>query len=520
MKRWGPYLALVGLLLFCTVFSGCAAKDEAGKSAAAGSTLRYASADYTTINPILNTHDELPDLIFSGLMTYDGAGRPIPELAESYAFDSATLTYTFKLRQGVKWHDGAPFGAADVKFTLDTLTQSKTLAASITDNYKEIAAVTTPDEYTVVIRLSEPNAAMLDYLTIGILPQHLLEGKDLMTDAFNQHPVGTGRYQFVGWDRGQSITVAKNAAYYGKAPSIEQIVFKIVPDENAKALQMKAGELDLAWLNAQNTESFRGDKAYKVYDFTTADYRAIAPNFNAPFWQENRALIGILGYALDKEAIVKSVLTGQGGVAYSPIQLNPIYNNPAVQRYAYDPVKFKQTVEALGWVMGADGIYEKGGKKLSFSVDVRDYEKERVDIANVASQQFKAVGVEMTVHIMSKLDWSKLESFLVGQAAPFDPDNGTYTLFGTGASGNYTGYSNAQVDRYLRAARHSFDENERKAAYFAFQEAWAEDPAYIMVGYLHGNYVATPRLHGLSTERVLGHHATGVMWNVQEWTLE
>jgi len=501
-------------------FAGCGSNPQTSSPKGVdNSTLAFASGDYTTINPILNTHDELPDIIFSGLMKYDAKGNPVTDLAESYTYDANTLTYIFKLRQGVKWHDGAAFHADDVKFTLDTLTQSKTLAASITDNYKEISSVTTPDENTVVIRLSKPNAAMLNYLTIGILPRHLLEGKDIMTDSFNQHPIGTGRYKFVSWEVGQSVIVEKNTDYYDKIPQIDKIVFKIVPDENARALQMKSGDLDIAWLNAQNTEGFRGDKNYQVFDFKTADYRAISPNFAVPFWQNNKELVGILGYALDKEAIVKSTLGGRGVSAYGPLQLNAEYNNPNVRHYDYDPEKFRQAVEALGWIKGADGIYEKDGQKLSFGVDVRENEEERIDIANVAAQQFRAAGVDMKVNIIQKLNWKTLESFLIGEAAPFDPDNGTYDLFATGASGNYTHYSNAEVDKYLQAARMDVDPAARKDAYDKFQEVLAKEPAYIMIAYLEGNYVAVPRLKGPSTERVLGHHAVGVMWNIEDWTL-
>ncbi|SDE13953.1 ABC transporter substrate-binding protein [Sporomusa acidovorans] len=516
-KKW---IILITTVLVCLGLTGCGSGKPASQQATAGSVLNFASGDYTTINPVLNSHDELPDIIFSGLMKYDASGQPVPDLAESCNFDQGTLTYTFKLRQGVTWHDGQPFTADDVKFTLDLLTQSKTLEASITDNYKEISAVTVLDANTVQVKLSKPNAAMLDYLTIGILPKHLLAGKDIMTDPFNQHPIGTGRYKFAGWEVGQSITVVKNEAYYDKVPAIDKIIFKIVPDENARAMQVKSGELDLAWLNAQNTQGFRNDKNFKVYDFVTADYRAIAPNYQKPFWRENRELIPILGYALDKEAIVKSLLTGQGCVAYSPIQRNKIYNNPEIDTFNYNPETFKQQVEALGWKKGPDGIYEKNGQRLSFSVDVREFEKERIDIANIAAQQFKAVGVEMKVNIVQKLNWNTLESFLIGQAAPFDPDNGTYAFFATGASGNYTHYTNPVMDEYLIKARESLEQSARKAAYNKFQEEWAKDPAYIMLAYLDGNFVATPKLSGISTERILGHHAVGVMWNVQDWTLE
>lgn len=507
-------LLLVFLCSIC-LFAGCSQENNSDKN-----TLRYASSDYTTINPILNTHDELPDVIFSGLMTYDADGNPIPELAESYTYDENTYTYTFKLRPNVKWHDGKDFSAEDVKFTLDVLTKDKTLAASITDNYKDISDIKVIDNNTISITLKQPNAAMLDYLTVGILPKHLLEGKDIMTDSFNQNPIGTGRYKFVSWEPGQNIIVAKNENYYKNVPKIDKIIFKIVPDENARALQVKSGELDLAWLNAQNTDKFRDDKNFAVYDFTTADYRAIAPNFKDEFWQKNANLMSVLGYALDKQAIINATMNGQGEIAYSPIQLNPVFNNPNVNHYDYNPALFAQKMQELGWQKGADGIYEKNGERLSFSVDVRENEEERIDTANIASQQFKAAGVEMKVNIVQKLDWNSLESFLIGQAAPFDPDNGTYVLFVTDASGNYTHYSNPKVDQDLKLAREEINTNDRKIAYDNFQQAWAQDPAYIMIAYLKGNYVATPKLKGLSTKRVLGHHAVGVMWNVEDWSLE
>ncbi len=516
-NAWKSVCTAVMAAAVCLALAGCGG----GSSSAPGEkVLTYASPDYTTINSLLNTHDELPNIIFSGLMTYDAKGNPVPDLAESYTFDPATLTYTFHLRNGVKWHDGQPFTSGDVKFTLDTLTHNTELEAAITDNYKEIQSVETPDDNTVVITLSKPNSAMLNYLTIGILPRHLLEGKDIMTDTFNQHPVGTGRYEFVSWDKGQSIIVKKNPDFYGKKPHIDQIIFKIIPDENAKAAQVKSGGVDLAWLNAQNAETFRNDPNVSVYDFKTADYRAIAPNFHAPFWQKHSELIPILGYALDKQAIINSVLNGQGEVAYSPLQINEAYNNPRVAHREYDPERFKQEVEALGWRRGADGIYEKDGEKLSFSVDTREYEEERVDIAKIAASQFKQAGVDMQVHIVPKLDWKSLECFLVGQAAPFDPDNGTYDLFYTGASGNYTYYSNPAVDEALAAARSSYDPAVRKAAYDRFQEAWADTPAYIMVAYLDGNYVGNKKVTGLSTERILGHHAVGVMWNIEDWDIQ
>lgn len=286
-------------------------------------TLVYAGENEDTINPLLNNHQELPTIIFSGLMKYDAKGQPVPELAESFTYDKGTHTYAFKLRDGVKWHDGKPLTVEDILFTYEALTKDKTLASSITSNYEDIKSITAPDAQTVVFTLSKPNAAMLDNFTIGILPKHLFAGKDINTAPANQHPVGTGRYKFVEWDTaGGMIILEKNKDYYGKVPNIDRIVYKTVAVESTKALMLQSGEADLAWLNAKYADTFRGKDGYKNIDFATADYRSAAMDFHTDFWKRNGDSIGVLNYALNKDAIAKSVLNGQGFPAFSPIQMN------------------------------------------------------------------------------------------------------------------------------------------------------------------------------------------------------
>ena len=232
----------------------------------------YARENESTINPLLNNHDELPDLIFSGLMKYGGSGKPVCNLAESFAYDPGTCTYTFRLRSGVRWHDGEPFDARDVVYTYRELTQDETLSASIRSNFQDITSVEAPDEHTVVITLSRYNAAILGYFTIGILPRHLLEGEDLNTTAFNQHPVGTGRFRFAEWDMtGGMILLERNEDYYDKIPNIERVVYKTVAVESTKAIMLQSGETDLAWLNANYAARFDGMKGFLSWVFTTAD---------------------------------------------------------------------------------------------------------------------------------------------------------------------------------------------------------------------------------------------------------
>ncbi len=521
LKKSITCLTVIILLIgTCLSLTGCSQKSVTTSTSNLSNTLVYAGENTDTINPVVTGQSELVGIIFSGLMKYDAKDAPVVDLAQSYTYDDSTLTYTFKLRQGVAWHDGNPFTAADVVFTYDELTKDKTLSSSILSDYKDIASVKAKDENTVEITLSQYNAAMLNYFTIGILPKHLLAGKDLTTDSFNQNPVGTGRYKFVAWDKaGGTITLARNEQYYDKVPNIEKIVYKTVAVESTKALMLESGEADLAWLNAKYAEKFRNKPGFTNHDFKTADYRAVSMDFRSDFWKKNRDSIGVLNYAIDKEAVVKSVLNNQGAIAYSPIQLNAFGGNKDADIYKYDLNKFAEEMKKLGWVKGDDGIYERNGQKFHFKIQVRDYEEERVDIANIVSRQLKDAGVEMEIVLVTKFDWSgPYNGFLAGYAVEFDPD-GSYKQFVTDGSSNTMKYSNATVDNLLTQARHTQDTQARKDLYGKFELEYAKDPASVLIAYLDGNYVGISGLQGLNTARVLGHHAVGVMWNIEEWSL-
>lgn len=482
--------------------------------------LVYAGENESTINPLLNNHEELPTIVFSGLMKYDGTGQPVPDLAESCVYDKSARTYTFQLREGVKWHDGTPFSAEDVVFTYTALTSDKTLASSITSNYQDIASIATPDPRTVVITLTQANAAMPGNFTIGILPRHLFEGRDINTAPANQKPVGTGRFKFTDWDTaGGMITLDRNTDYYGKVPSLERIVYKTVAVESTKALMLQAGEADLAWLNARYADSFRGKAGFRNIDFKTADYRSASMDFGSDFWKRNGDSVGVLNFALDKNAIVQSVLNGHGVPAFSPIQLNAFGGNKAADIYPHDLNAFAEAMHKLGWKKGKDGIYARNGERFSFTIQVRDYEEERVDIANVMARQLKKAGVEMKIALVTRFDWKAgYNGFLAGFAVEFDPD-GIYRDFVTRASGNTMNYSNKEVDELLKKARATEDPALRKELYGQFEEVYARHPGHLLAAYLDGNYVSIEGLKGLDTSRVLGHHAVGVMWNIEDWTL-
>ena len=511
-------MALLLALLLCVGLAACD-KGEIPVSGGREGTpvLTYGSGDYTAINPALYEHGEINLLLFAGLTAHNEKNEVIPDVAEKWEYDKGSHTYTFTLRQDVYFHDGVQLTSRDVKFTLEAI-MNPANASENASNYEEITSISTPDAFTVAITMAAPNVAMLDYLCMGILPAHLLEGKDLATDPFNQNPVGAGPYRLSGWDMGQSITLVRHEAYHRGAPKIESIVFKIVEDTHARALQLKSGELQLAQVTPEDAALFDSQE-FAVREMDTADYRGILYNLNSDFFGKYRELPGILSYAIDRKAIVEAVLEGRGEEAYSPLQKGP-YCNPQMERFSYDPQKAQQLLEQAGWSKGADGFYQKDGQRLQFVIHNGQGDQVRIDMSNICAQQLREIGADVSVQVDAQVDWAHQDAYLIGWGSPFDPDDHTYKVFGTGKAANYSGYSNAQVDALLKAARETEEREERKALYQAFQEALAADPPYTFLAYVDAVYVATPALKGISEDTVLGHHGVGIFWNVASWELQ
>lgn len=517
VKIWGICIFTMAILLTaCGTASDT--KDFADADGSEPSTLVYGSRDYTRINPAMDEHGEINALLFNGLTAHNGNNEVVPCLAKSWEFDGETNTYTFHLEEHVTWHDGEAFTAEDVKFTIEAIKDPQN-GSENAPNYEDVQEIKVLDDYTIAFRLAAPNVAFLDYMTMAVLPEHLLEGEDMQEAAFFRNPVGTGPYKLKRWDVGQAITLEKNQDYFQGEAQIDRIVFKIVPDDHTRALQMESGELDLALLTPKDAQSFAEKEAYRCYHMKTSDYRGIMFNFQHAYWQENKDLIPAVCYALDRQAMVDAVLLGQGEVAYGPLQRNR-YHYEGMERYAYDPAKTRELLEAAGCTMGSDGFYVRDGQTVGFVLSVGAGDQVRADLAQAAAQQLREAGIDCTVEIPVQVDWEGQMAYLIGWGSPFDADDHTYKVFGTGKGANYSGYSNKQVDRYLTKARQSDDPSVRAEAYARFQTELAKDPAFAFLCYVDADYVADAAVQGISADTVLGHHGVGIFWNVADWTLE
>lgn len=535
-KRMGKAAALLmAVTMVCGMLAGCgsngsekapetakaqteAGAAESGEAREGGGTIVYGSNDYTRINPAMDEHGEINVLIFDGLTDHDGNNEVVPRLAKSWDYDEENFTYTFHLEEGVKWHDGEPFTADDVKFTIEAIMDPANESENA-PNYEDVESITVIDDHTIEFKLSAPNVAFLDYMTMAILPKHLLEGENMQESDFFRAPVGTGPFKLAKWDEGQQIVLEKNEDYFAGPAKIDSVIFKIVSDDNAKALQLKSGELNLAQVTPKDAVTFEGDDAYNVYTMSTSDYRGILYNFRNEYWQENADLIPAINYCIDRQAIIDAVLLGHGQIAYGPLQKNK-YNCEDVEKYDFNLDKAAEAFTAAGCEKDDEGYWTRDGKRIGFTIDATPSDQVRIDMAQIAAQQLKEAGLDVRAEVPAEgIDWGGQECCIIGWGSPFDADDHTYKVFGTDKGANYNGYSNEKVDAYLKAARETTDENERMTQYALFQKELAKTPAFTFFCYIDAMYVGAKNISGIDQNMVLGHHGVGIFWNVCDWTI-
>ena len=458
------------------------------------------------------------ELVCDGLVDVDNGLNLTPALSTSWETSPDGLTLTFHLRQGVKWHDGQPFTSADVKFTYDTIRDPDAKPTIAKGDYDSIAGIETPDDYTVVFRLRQPDASLPSKLMTGITPRHLLEGQDLATTAFNRQPVGTGPFRLESWQSDQQLTFVANEDYFGGKPRLERLVWKIVPDTSALTLQLLSGEVD----GAAVTEPRDFVRVREALDL--AVYPVLGGNFQISLQLQNplfqdRPVRQALAYALDKQAMVDKIMAGAAVIATSDIPSNSWGYNSDVNTYPYDPDRARAMLAETGWRPGPDGVLVKDGQPFRFELMTDAGDELRKEIALFVRQQWAEVGVkaevvflERNVLIFERLLKGQFEAALLQTSVRADPDlSRRFHSRSIEIGQNFLHYSNPQVDALLDQGLMAQDQSDRRAIYFEVQRLMAEDLPQISLFYTRTGYAFRADLKGVRPSPM------SPFWNVEAW---
>jgi peptide/nickel transport system substrate-binding protein len=338
-------------------------------------------------------------------------GQPIPELADWWEIAPDGVTYTFHLREDARWHDGTDVTAQDVVFSFDAALDPATGYMGQPDLAAAVAAYRAVDDSTVEMTSNGVLATFLwDLRYVAILPRHLWES--VPRDQWASDPgstgedpsrvVGTGPFTLVEWVQGDHATLARNEAYDGVVPSIDEFVVSVCPDDATSVEALKAGEVDiLEYLPTTRVAEFQQTEGFAVETFDTPGFLYYIPNLDpekSPLFQD-RAVREALFVALDRQALVDAVFLGHGDVAngtqpplsfaYAPERVNPVY--------AYDPERARDLLAGAGWTdSNGDGTIDKDGQELAFELFYEDGWAEGAQIVTYLQEAWRAIGVAMT----------------------------------------------------------------------------------------------------------------------------
>lgn len=485
------------LLLACAgvlVLAGCATGVTGASSTGGSLSPRYGgtlvladTADPGPLNPGITTSvptHVVTGPMFNGLVGIDQNLKPTPDLATSWDISADGKTVTFHLAAGVVWHDGQPFSSADVKFTFEQILlkySSRTKAAL----GPVLAGIDTPDAGTALFRFKTPYAAFLaliDKVNAPILPMHVYQGTDPMTNPANQHPIGTGAFKFQEGVKGDHYTLVRNDHYFKKAqPFLDKIVIRILPDDATAAAAFERGEID--YLVFPPSAEF--DRLARLTGVTRTNQgrEAFASVTYLVFNLDRQALKDVrvrqaIGAAIDQKFIIRSVLSDKGIAATGPIspQLKQFYSAADAKQPGYDPAKARQLLAAAG----ASGLH------LTWVGD-----PSVAKLAAVLKDELAQVGVTLDIVQLERNAWiDRLYvkrdfdlSYTNFENGP-DPDIGVKRAFissniGPVAFSNAAAYRNPAVDQLLTQAATATDQKTRASQYAQFQKIVSDDLPYL-----------------------------------------
>ncbi len=507
---WQALLAALGItlvfvVLFQLVSDEPPVQEPIVEVPARGGTYVEGILGYSeVINPILaprmvqaNPVDQdLNALIFDGLTSLDHSGQISPSLATEWEVSEDGTVFEFRLRSGVRWHDGAPFTSADVVFTVQAIQDPGYQGdPSLADLWRAVS-VEAPDDETVRFELAEPFPSFINYTTIGLLPAHLIgnvPAAELPEHPFSRtNPVGTGMFR-VGSVSPDRVVLAANQDYWGRVPYLEGVEFWFYADWEGLLADYEEGKIQ-GFHPPQITYLPRlaAMSELQLYSAQSAGYGIVFLNLareTLPFLQEVEVRQGLL-YALDRQMLIDSALLGQALVAHNPIAPMSWAYDPSVRQYGYDPERAIGLLDASGWMdSDADRIRDKEGVRLAFTLLSSD-DATLVGMAEEMALQWRAVGVEVDVVSVSGEEVSEAvrsrdyDAALVQVGLTADPD--PYPLWHStqaAAGQNYSGYASEQADVVMEEIRSTTDTEELSRLYDTFQHIFAEEVPSLLVYY-------------------------------------
>ncbi|BAS28071.1 ABC transporter substrate-binding protein [Limnochorda pilosa] len=435
-------------------------------------------------------------VLYEGLVRFDADLRFEPALATEWSVSDGGLTWTFRLRRGVRFHDGTAFDAEAVRFNLERSMDPKQnpLNRPLWDPLESVRVI---DPHTVSITTKKPFPTLLNTLAHGSAAIVSPSAVARYGKAYDQHPVGTGPFQLRSFHPGSEVTVERFDGYWGPAAGVDEITFRYIPDVTSRVGLLLAGQVDVAAaVTPQDTVRLASDRRVQVISQPTLRTVGIGIHVLNPDLQDPRVRLA-LNHAVDKEGIARAIFMGQAQVLESPLAPDATgYRD--IGRRAYDPDRARALLAEAGWTPGPSGMVQKNGRTLTltFITSEGSYPNDLV-VVQAVTHQLRKVGVDVNIHKVDRAGyWDYLK--VPAEDAGFDlfiwafnPSNGDggYALsslflsnkdpLGVPTVWNIGRYANPQVDRLLTQSDQTVDPARRNELLGEVQRILMEENPYI-----------------------------------------
>jgi peptide/nickel transport system substrate-binding protein len=461
---------------------------------------------FQRLNPLLDNDNQadkdIDRLLFRGLVSFDGRGTPLPDLAESWGISKDGTIYNFALRPGAVWHDGTPVSADDVIFTVELMRSAESVLPEDLKSFWNEIDVIALDSATVQFKLPEAYSPFLDYLDFGILPRHLLDGLtvDQMVDAsFNLQPVGTGPFRFSHFimENGQisGVVLSRNESFYGNKPFLDEIVFRYYSDESSALQAYRDGAVQgISKISGEILKAALTEPDLSIYTGRMPEMTMVLFNLKDPeveFFQDVN-IRKALSAGLNRQYMIDKVLDGQAILANGPILPDTWAYYEGTPATSYDQDAAISLLKEAGYVIPSEGsdIREKEGVALSFTLLYPDDDL-HLALAEIIQQNWANLNVEVILQavpyetlVEDHLNARDFQAALVDLNLTDSPDPDPYPFWDQAqASGgqNYSQWDNRVASEYLETARVTADMTERARLYRNFQVIFSEEtPALLL----------------------------------------
>jgi peptide/nickel transport system substrate-binding protein len=519
--------------------------------ASSGACARHASRRQPTNDLLIIGYDREPDTlnrfsthiledvqtcIIEGLTVTDEQMNVIPVLATEVPTlenggvrltAKGGMDVTWRLRPGVKWHDGRPFTSDDVKFTVEAINDPAYNPES-TDGFDRISSVDTPDPLTAIIHYREVYAPYAIQFIRGCLPRHVLAGRDIdRANDYNRNPLGTGPYKLKEWKTGEYILLERAPGYWrgSDQPRIRSLMFKFLPNTNTRITELQTGEVDLVgllpWDKYREVSSIPGITVHRMigngYENISLNQRHFPPLADI---RVRQALI----HALDRELLVRTILDGLAPVVDGPIQSVSWAFNNQIRHYNYDPARARALLDDAGWRTGSGGIRSKAGTPLAFTLITQAGFAIRENMAQAIQRQWRDVGVDARIQLFDGTTISavwfegRFDAMLHWWHLPSDPE---LTLFfakdrmpPAGRNINYI--SDDKLTALLYASDRTVNLADRRRLLFEAQAQIADLAPEIPLYNVTRLDAIPSSLQGFKGNPT----NTGMFWNIYDWQLQ